>query len=144
MGIPFDLLPSCGDGWKDGLHFATELRDWTVRYEEEVCKPVATNDQYLRVYVDSALSSLPSFLRTALRNSLGADLGGIVRLSLNAPPSLESPGLPLSTFLALVRNLRKLGLRHLALPRPDSSAVKIVDEALNPETKLYNFGRKSL
>ncbi|KAG7071444.1 integral membrane protein [Colletotrichum scovillei] len=140
MGIPFDLLPSCKEGWRDGLHFAIELRDWTVQYEQKVCKPVATNDQYVRVYVDSALSSLPSFFRTALRKSLGADLDDVVRLSLN----LESPGLLLSTFLALVRNSRKLGLRHLALPRPDSSAFKLVNDTPNPETKLYNFGRKSL
>ncbi|KAK1516935.1 uncharacterized protein CCOS01_12484 [Colletotrichum costaricense] len=140
MGIPFDLLPSCKQGWMDGLHFAMELNNWTVQYEEEVCKPVPTNDQYVRVYVDSALSSLPSFFRAALRKSLGADLDDVVRLSLN----LESPGILLSTFLALVRNSRKLGLRHLALPRPDSSAVKLVNDTPNPATKLYNFGRKSL
>ncbi|EXF73530.1 hypothetical protein CFIO01_02822 [Colletotrichum fioriniae PJ7] len=140
MGIPFDLLPSCKEGWRNGLHFAKELRDWTVEYEEEVCKPVPTNDQYVRVYVDSALSSVPSFLRTTLRKSLGADMDDVVRLSLN----LESPGIFLSTFLGLVRNSRKLGLRYLALPRPDSSAVKLVSDTPNPETKLYNFGRKSL
>ncbi|KAK1486340.1 hypothetical protein CTAM01_12221 [Colletotrichum tamarilloi] len=140
MGIPFDLLPSCKEGWMDGLHFAMELKNWTVQYEQEVCQPVPTNDQYVRVYVDSALSSLPSSFRTALRKSLGADLDDVARLSLN----LESPGILLSTFLALVRNSRKLGLRHLALPRPDSSAVKLVNDTPNPETKLYNFGRKSL
>ncbi|KXH49473.1 hypothetical protein CSIM01_03761 [Colletotrichum simmondsii] len=122
MGIPFDLLPSCKEGWRNGLHFAMELKNWTIQYEQEVCKPVPTNDQ------------------AALRKSLGADLDDVVRLSLN----LESPGIFLSTFLALVRNSRKLGLRHLALPRPDSSAVKLVNDTPNPETKLYNFGRKSL
>lgn len=82
MGIPFDLLPSCKEGWRNGFHFAMELRDWTVQYEEEVCKPVPTNDQYVRVYVDSALSSVPSFLRTTLRKSLGADMDDVVRSSL--------------------------------------------------------------
>lgn len=29
MGIPFDVLPSKTEGWKDGLHFALELIRWT-------------------------------------------------------------------------------------------------------------------
>lgn len=82
MGIPFEPLPSKTKGWTDGLHFAVELRDWTVRYEEEVAKPTATNDQYVRVYVDSALSSLPSFIRRTARQMLGADLDNTMRTSL--------------------------------------------------------------
>lgn len=82
MGIPFDTLPSAADGWKDGLHFALELRDWTVRYEEEVAKPTATNDQYVRVYVDSAMSSLPGFVRSTVRQMLGANLDDVMRTSL--------------------------------------------------------------
>jgi len=82
MGIPFEPLPSKTKGWTDGLHFAVELRDWTVHYEEEVAKPTATNDQYVRVYVDSALSSLPSFIRRTARQMLGADLDNTMRTSL--------------------------------------------------------------
>lgn len=82
MGIPFDPLPSNSEGWIDGLHFAMELKDWTIRYEEEVAKPTATNDQYVRVYVDSALSSLPGFLRAAVRQMLGYSLDDVMRTSL--------------------------------------------------------------
>jgi hypothetical protein len=82
MGIPFDPLPSQAEGWKDGLHFGLELQKWTVGYEEEVAKPTATNDQYVRVYVDSALSSLPSFARSLVRQILGADLDDVMRTSL--------------------------------------------------------------
>lgn len=82
MGIPFNSLSSNNDGWRDGLHFAMELKDWTIRYEEEVAKPVATNDQYVRVYVDSAMSSLPIFVRTTVRKMLGADLDDVMRTSL--------------------------------------------------------------
>ncbi|OLN83312.1 hypothetical protein CCHL11_03129 [Colletotrichum chlorophyti] len=140
MGIPFDPLPSSKDGWRDGLHFAMELRDWTVGYEEEVARPTETNDQYVRVYVDSAVSSLPRPLRNTLRKLLGADLDDVMRTSLN----LESPGPILSAFLAVTRNSRKLALRHLALPRSTSAAVKLVEETPNPESNLYNFGRQSL
>ncbi|KAK1148904.1 hypothetical protein N8T08_007576 [Aspergillus melleus] len=79
MGIPFDVLPSNAQGWEDGLHFALELSKWTVHYEEKVARPTATNDQYVRVYVDSAL---PGFLKTVVRQMLGADLDNLMRTSL--------------------------------------------------------------
>ncbi|KAJ5835323.1 hypothetical protein N7447_001349 [Penicillium robsamsonii] len=138
MGIPFDVLPSKADGWKDGLQFAIELRDWTIQYEEEVAKPTVTNDQYVRVYVDSALSSLPGFIRTSVRKMLGNDLDDVMRTSL----CLESPGPVLWFLLALIREGRKVFLRYLALPR--SSSIKLVDEMPNQETRLYNFQRKTL
>ncbi|KAK3938951.1 hypothetical protein QBC46DRAFT_155056 [Diplogelasinospora grovesii] len=140
MEIPYDPLPSCHEGWNDGLHFAQELRAWTVRYEEDVAKPTATNDQYVRVYVDSAVSSLPGFLRTTLRKTLGADLDDVMRESL----CLETPGLILVLFLALIREIRILFLRYLAFPRLASQAIKPVHEFPNPDTHLYNFDRKGL
>lgn len=82
MGIPFDKLASSKEGWTNGLHFANELQEWTLRYEQEVAKPTATNDQYVRVYVDSALSSLPAFVRIAVRQMLGASLDNVMRTSL--------------------------------------------------------------
>ncbi|EED14611.1 conserved hypothetical protein [Talaromyces stipitatus ATCC 10500] len=140
MGIPFDQLPSKAEGWKDGLHFAMELRKWTISYEEEVARPTATNDQYVRVYIDSAISALPSFLRTIVRQMLSADLDKIMRTSL----CIESPNPILIMVLGLVRYFRRLFLRYLALPRPPFLAVKLVHEMPNPGTNLYNFERKSL
>nr|XP_036578713.1 uncharacterized protein CTRU02_11304 [Colletotrichum truncatum]KAF6786046.1 hypothetical protein CTRU02_11304 [Colletotrichum truncatum] len=101
LKIPYDALPSSKEGWKDGLHFASELTDWVLQYEEEVARPSEASSQY-------------------------------------------SPGLILSAVFDLLRNLRKLYLRHLALPRSSYFAVKLVDEAPNPQTKLYNFQRKVL
>ncbi|RDW70529.1 uncharacterized protein DSM5745_08040 [Aspergillus mulundensis] len=141
MEIPFDVLPSNpkaeAGGWKDGLHFALELTRWTIEYEEKVARPTATNDQYVRVYVDSAL---PGFLRPAVRQMLGADLDHIMRASLG----LEPPSLLLSMTLRLVRTSRKFLLRYLALPRPAIFAVNLVHTTRNPETGLYNFDRKGL
>ncbi|KUM59712.1 hypothetical protein ACN42_g7427 [Penicillium freii] len=140
MGIPFDALPSKGDGWENGLHFAIELMEWTVQYEEEVAKPTATNNQYVRVYVDSAMSSLPGFIRTTVRKMLGNDLDNVMRTSL----CLESPDPVLWFLLAFIREGRKVFLRYLALPRSSSSAVKLVHDTPNQETRLYNFERKTL
>ncbi|KAJ5083104.1 hypothetical protein N7532_012147 [Penicillium argentinense] len=137
MGIPFDVLPSKAEGWKDGLHFALELRKWTIHYEEEVARPTATNDQYVRVYVDSAL---PGIIQPVVRQMLGADLDDVMRTSL----CLESPSLFLSLMLRLIRDSRKLILRYLALPRPSLLAVKLVHDAPNPDTNFYNFERMGL
>lgn len=79
---PLDALPSCGEGWSDGLQSAEELRAWTVEYEERVARPTETNDQYVCVYVDSAVSSLPAVVRTLLRRTLGADLDDVMREGL--------------------------------------------------------------
>ncbi|KAJ5188979.1 hypothetical protein N7491_005301 [Penicillium cf. griseofulvum] len=125
---------------ENGLHFAIELRDWTIQYEEEVAKPTATNDQYVRVYVDSALSSLPGCIQTSVRKMLGNDLDDVMRTSL----CIESPGPVLWFLLALIREGRKVFLRYLALPRSSSSAVKLVHDMPNQETHLYNFQRKTL
>ncbi|KAL2840409.1 hypothetical protein BJY01DRAFT_236762 [Aspergillus pseudoustus] len=141
MLIPFDTLKSSAEGedgtWRDGLHFAGKLTQWTVDYEEKAARPTATNDQYVRVYVDSAL---PWFIRPVVRQMLGGDLDDCMRISLG----LESPSLVLSIILRLIRGARKFLLRHLALPRPAFLGVRLVHSAPNPKTKLYNFSRKGL
>ncbi|KAF0328491.1 hypothetical protein GQ607_004287 [Colletotrichum asianum] len=118
MKIPYDVLPSHNEGWRDGLHFANELTEWVVQYENEVARPSEATNHY----------------------TLAADMNDIMMQSLN----LESPGTVLSTALLAYRNVRKLYLRHLSLPRPTSSAVRLVDDAVNSQSKLYNFQRKVL
>lgn len=56
--------------------------------------------------------------------------------------SLESPGPILSGVLVTFQEMRKLFLRHLALPR--YGAVKLVHETPDEKTGLYHFGRKTL
>ncbi|PYH85233.1 hypothetical protein BO82DRAFT_371673 [Aspergillus uvarum CBS 121591] len=138
MGIPFAPLASSHEGWRDGLHFAMELRDWTIRYEEEVARPVATNDQYVRVYVDAAMAGLPSFVTMTVRKILAADLDEVMRTSL----CLEKPGPILLFVLACIRKTRKAFLRYVSLPR--FSAVKPVHETADPKTNRYHFDRQTL
>ncbi|KAI5918854.1 hypothetical protein F4810DRAFT_690267, partial [Camillea tinctor] len=135
MLIPYTPLPSFETGWTDGLHFANELYDWTIQYEEKVAKPVATGDQYVRVYVDSATASLPKFVTTLLRKVVGFDLDETMRISL----SIEAPGVILSSILSVIRLSRKLTLRYLSFPRPSFLAVHNVEAQKNPVTGLYNF-----
>ncbi|KAF3016514.1 hypothetical protein E8E14_011234 [Neopestalotiopsis sp. 37M] len=86
MLIPYSSLPSGPDGWTDGLHFANDLYDWTIGYEQRVAKPVATGDQYVRVYVDGAAAALPRPFTTLLRKVLAFDLDETMRISLKYHP----------------------------------------------------------
>ncbi|RAH86629.1 hypothetical protein BO86DRAFT_432021 [Aspergillus japonicus CBS 114.51] len=138
MRIPFEPLASSHEGWRDGLHFAMELRDWTIRYEEEVAQPVSTNDQYVRVYVDAAMAGLPGFVTLTVRKMLATDLDEVMRTSL----CLEKPGPILLFVLACIRETRKSFLRYVSLPR--FFAVKPVHEATDPKTNLYHFNRQTL
>ncbi|KAH6651574.1 hypothetical protein BKA67DRAFT_593451 [Truncatella angustata] len=134
MLIPFTPLPSSEQGWKDGLHFATELRGWTIEYEKRVAEPSATNDQYVRVYVDGATARLPRAITMLLRKTLGFELDDTMRKSLN----LESPGFILSSILFTYQAIRKVLIRNFCLPRPSLFAVKAVEND-NTETGFYNF-----
>jgi hypothetical protein len=58
--------------------------------------------------------------------------------------SLESPGIILSSGLILSREIRKLILRYLCLPRPSFLAIKSVAESPNSKTGQYNFVHKTL
>ncbi|KAM0226688.1 hypothetical protein ACHAP5_012339, partial [Fusarium lateritium] len=82
MDIPFKALPSSSTGWRDGMHFATELRDWTLRYETNVALPTETNDRYTRVYVDGAFPGLTPRLNVLLRKIIGSELDDVMRESL--------------------------------------------------------------
>jgi hypothetical protein len=82
MEIPLTPLPSSRVGWSNGLQFTEELRDWTVRYEGAVARPVATGDQYVRVYIDSATLAMPRAIIILLRKILGAEMDDTMRKSL--------------------------------------------------------------
>ncbi|EKG16658.1 hypothetical protein MPH_06112 [Macrophomina phaseolina MS6] len=135
MGIPYTALPSSRTGWDDGLHFAEELKDWTEQYEEAVARPVPTNDQYVRVYVDSATSAMPKAVGILLRKTLGFELNDTMRTSL----CIEAPGPLLRLILSAFTHVRKFMLRHFSLPRPNLLAVKAVQDEANPVTGMYNF-----
>ncbi|KAF1999208.1 hypothetical protein P154DRAFT_493944 [Amniculicola lignicola CBS 123094] len=134
LEIPYTPLKSYEEGWEDGLHFITELIEWTQEYEKEVAKPTATGDHYVRVYVDSATKKMGPLVTTFLRKVIGSDLDKTMRESLNLP----SPGPVLSVVLSTVVATRKLVLRHLSLPRPSFLAYQSLSPSPN-SNGLYNF-----
>ncbi|KAF5541667.1 hypothetical protein FPHYL_11754 [Fusarium phyllophilum] len=135
--IPFGPLPSSKEGWSSGLEFFEELDAWTHKYEQEVARPTATNDRYVRVYVDSAVSKLSGLATVTIRKVLAESLDDIMRASL----CLEPPGLLLSAIIKAIRIFRITYLRYMALPR--SRPIKLVAEQPNPGTTHFNFDQLS-
>jgi hypothetical protein len=134
LEIPFIPLKSFKLGWQDGLHFVTELIEWTKEYEKEVAKPTTTGDQYVRVYVDSATKKMGKGVTALLRQVVGSDLDDTMRTSL----CIEAPGPFVSALLFTIRKTRKMILRYLVLPRPEIFAYQSVASTPNAEG-LYNF-----
>ena len=63
MKIPFDVLPSHKPGWKDGLHWLEEVREWSLAYEALHMVPAITNKQLADSTMDVLLWYMPSILR---------------------------------------------------------------------------------
>lgn len=51
---------------------------------------------------------------------------------------MQEPGLVLKSILRSVLALRRVLLRYLSLPRPDSKRVRVLNETPNPTTGLWN------
>lgn len=62
MSIPFNELPSHVSGWKDGLHWLDEVRDWSLAYETSHMVPAVTNKQLADSTMDILLWYMPSRL----------------------------------------------------------------------------------
>lgn len=114
LDIPFDPLSSSEEGWRDGVHFAMDLRDWTIKYEETVAVPNDPSVQYVHAYVDSAFLSMPKWVGATMRKTLGADLDDTMRLSLGCVFSLKLMG------GVTLLTITFLGMTDLRLPGPFS------------------------
>lgn len=158
MDIPFDALPSAKGGWRDGRHFAQELVEWTMRYEEEVCRFTPQSRSYVEVYVDSATARLPKFVGVLVRKMLGFELHGPMRESLgydtnlmlyettftDTSHSIEAPGLLLKAVITVIQCSGKYALRYLALPRSAGRPAVQLDETPDADSGLYHFSHSML
>lgn len=82
MEIPFTLLPSCKTGWKDGVHFAHELYEWTLSYEKVAAKPTESTRIIGRRLVDLAKFNLPRPLRPVVERVISTKLEDYMRESM--------------------------------------------------------------
>ncbi|KAL6713474.1 hypothetical protein ACLMJK_008939 [Lecanora helva] len=101
MEIEFTKLPSSSTGWQDGLHWLREIKEWSDGYEEAHMIPANSNRELAESQFNTLLPTWPSGWQGFYKKTVIVLLGNRLRLSM------------------ILLDLRKLLLRHLALPRPE-------------------------
>ncbi|KAE8135997.1 hypothetical protein BDV38DRAFT_272462 [Aspergillus pseudotamarii] len=135
MEIPFTFLPSYETGWKDGIHFAQELYDWTLAYEKVAAQPTDSTRYIGRRLMELAKCNMPAPLKPLIESIVVTKLEEHSRISMG----FEKPGILVSIFAKSVLVARKFILRYLSLPRPDSKAVHVLSDSPDPSTGLYTW-----
>jgi hypothetical protein len=82
MEIPFTFLPSHQPGWKDGIHFAQELYDWTLGYEKDVAQPTDSTRYIGRQLMELAKCNMPALLKPLIESVVVTKLDEHTRISM--------------------------------------------------------------
>ncbi|KIW78408.1 hypothetical protein Z517_08244 [Fonsecaea pedrosoi CBS 271.37] len=136
MEIPYTMLPSCEEGWENGLHFAREMMAWTLAYEAKVAINTPNNSAFVNNYFETKAGKLPSVVKPLIKQMLAVDIDPTMRRSMGLPV----PNLLIASYMRSFSTLRRFFLRYLSLPRAPSKVHRRLAEKPHPGTKLYNFG----
>ncbi|PNS18193.1 hypothetical protein CAC42_7562 [Sphaceloma murrayae] len=91
MEIPFTPLPSCQDGWRDGLHFLEELEGFSRHYETLHMIPAESNELVAKGTIKTALTNIPRALHGLAQGIVSALLEPRLRRAMRfADPSRSS------------------------------------------------------
>ena len=82
MEISFTKLPSCAEGWQDGLHWLNEVMTWSDEYEQTHMVPTGTNKRLTDSQFDYILPNLPLRYRERCKQLAVALLGDRLRRSV--------------------------------------------------------------
>jgi hypothetical protein len=133
MEISYAKLPASTKGWKDGLHFLEEVKEWSDDDEENHMVPADTNRQLAESQFNYMLPEWPARYRDPCVKMIVVLLGDRLRRSMMYVSKHIQNLLALlmmlyrysqssSIYHQLVNgflDVRRLLIRHLALPRPD-------------------------
>jgi len=114
MNISYADLPSFILGWQDGLHWYEEIEVWSKQYEKRCMLPDALNKNTADETTALLLYDVPASTLPVGRAVVSALMDDRLRKAMMYPP----PPAWVQTSVEAGLNLRKLLLRHLALPRP--------------------------
>ncbi|KAB8231143.1 uncharacterized protein BDW43DRAFT_313225 [Aspergillus alliaceus] len=135
MEISFTFLPSHKTGWRDGIHFAQEIFDWTLEYEKVAAQPTDSTRYIGRQLMELAKCNMPAPLKPLIESIIVTKLEEHSRISMG----FEKPGLVVTAFAKGILTMRKFILRYLSLPRPVPKAVRVLSESPDPKTGLYTW-----
>ncbi|KAJ0420959.1 hypothetical protein BJY00DRAFT_283338 [Aspergillus carlsbadensis] len=133
LEISFAVLPSGPHGFKDGLHFLEELREWSVKYEMDYMKPTPQNKEVAEKTMDVLLYAVPKVLRPIGVNFASCVMDDRLREAMMYPPP---PAIYKAIFSSLV-TLRRFYLSHLALPRANFQRIDIFTDKPNEYGRYY-------
>ena len=94
LKVPFELLPGSKTGWRDGLEWLQELREWSEAYEKKHMMPAQSNKKLADSTLDIMLYSIPSWAHGIGVKFFGAFLEERVRnamLYVRVPPRIGFP-----------------------------------------------------
>ncbi|KFY94825.1 hypothetical protein V500_03043 [Pseudogymnoascus sp. VKM F-4518 (FW-2643)] len=114
MLISYSKLPSSKTGFRDGLHWLSEIIEWSEAYETENMVPAQTNRDTAEPTTDIVMYSLPGFLKPFSLQVTTVLMDERLRTAIMYPPAPRYVHILVSSVL----KCRKLVLRYLALPRP--------------------------
>ncbi|MCJ1466027.1 hypothetical protein MMC07_004646, partial [Pseudocyphellaria aurata] len=114
MGIGYEKLKSGKDGWIDGLHWLEEVTEWSNEYESRSMRPHINNKKTAEQTVAILLWNIPPAMKGIGRHVVSALMDDRLRTAMMYPnpPEFYFP------LVSILFGIRKLFLRHLALPRP--------------------------
>ncbi|KAL9624898.1 MAG: hypothetical protein Q9160_000945 [Pyrenula sp. 1 TL-2023] len=114
MEISFAPLKSSVTGWTSGVHFLTELMEWTESYEKEHMLPSKANHQTAEHTVAILLYTVPPFLQSFARSVVYSLMDARLRTAMIYPEPPDSVKSMVNRVLAI----RKYLLRYMFFPRP--------------------------
>ena len=82
MSISYQDLPSYEEGWKDGLHWLEEIRQWSLKYEQANMVPAETNARLANRHLDVLFLNLPPNLASMGKSAVAVLLGERLRKAM--------------------------------------------------------------
>jgi hypothetical protein len=82
LQVSFGELPSHTKGWKDGLEWLDEIREWSNAYEEKHMLPSPSSHRLAESTFDIVLWKVPSVFQIYARRTIAVLLGDKLRLAM--------------------------------------------------------------
>ena len=79
MGISYEALPSCQDGWTSPLLWLDEIEVWSRGHEQRNVGPAATNTTLALSTTELMLFRFPQFFQPVIRNLVYVAMGPELR-----------------------------------------------------------------
>lgn len=133
LGISYEKLTSGKVGFKDGIHWLEEVREWSDCYELQQMKPHPRNKEIADKTIDVVVYNLPRFMKP-----LGVYfVSFLMEECLRNAMMIDSPPAFISVVFASMFQARRLFFRYLALSRLSFMRLDVFTEKLNKHGRNY-------